>query len=151
MRTLHANFLTGLLALFLSSAIYAAPIYKWVDDNGTVHFGSEPPTNVEAKTVSTKIAKPQSQPAPESSAQENTKTESKAPSQAEIDKEVRKQVVREQEELKKQCTLLRTRLSQLKNNPRLLTEIDGETVRLSEEQRQERIKEAEEKIKEFCD
>lgn len=148
MRTLYANVFIGLLALFLSSAVNAAAIYKWVDSNGTVHFGSEPPANTAVEKISTKVAKPQ--PLPEASASQKINAKSEAPSQEEIDKQVRKQVALEQEELKKQCTLLRTRLSQLKNNPRLLTEIDGETVRLSEEQRQERITETEEKIKEFC-
>lgn len=148
MRTLYANFFIGLLALFLSSAINAAAIYKWVDSNGTVHFGSEPPANTAVEIISTKVAKPQ--PLPEASASQKSNAKSETPSQEEIDKQVRKQVAQEQEQLTKQCTEMRIRLSQLKNNPRLLTEIDGETIRLSEDQRQERIKETEQKIKEFC-
>lgn len=148
MRTLNARFLMGLLVLFFSSAISAAPIYKWVDSNGTVHFGSEPPTHIEVEKISIKVAKPQPllEPKPSQNSVEN-----KAPSQEEIDKQVRKQVAEEQATLNKQCTEMRTRLSQLKNNPRLLTEIDGTITRLTEEQRQERIQELEQKIKEFCD
>lgn len=148
MRTLNARFLMGLLVLFFSSAISAAPIYKWVDSNGTVHFGSEPPTHIEVEKISIKVAKPQPllEPKPSQNSVEN-----KAPSQEEIDKQVRKQVAEEQAALNKQCTEMRTRLSQLKNNPRLLTEIDGTITRLTEEQRQERIQELEQKIKEFCD
>ena len=148
MRTLNARFLMGLLVLFFSSAISAAPIYKWVDKNGTVHFGSEPPTHIEVEKISTKAAKPQPLPEPQPS---HNSVENKVPSQEEIDKQVRKQVAEEQAALNKQCTEMRTRLSQLKNNPRLLAEIDGTITRLTEEQRQERIQELEQKIKEFCD
>lgn len=149
MRRLQAHFIIGLLTLFLSSALSAAQVYKWVDDNGNVHFGSEPPINVEAEKFSTKTARPQPSLTPTQEAP--TAKAKQPPSQAEIDEKVRRQVAKEQAQLQQECTLLRENLAQLKNNPRLLAEIDGETVRLTEEQRQERIRETEEQIKEFCD
>ena len=63
---------------------------------------------------------------------------------------MKRQVAQEQAELETFCRDMRTRLAQLKNNPRLLAEVDGQMVRLSEEERQNRIRETEEKISEFC-
>ena len=33
------------------SSLAAAGVYRWVDDKGQVHFGEQPPTDVEAETV----------------------------------------------------------------------------------------------------
>ena len=39
--------------LFLSAALFAGPavaeVYKWVDDNGNIHFGDKPQDNAEAE------------------------------------------------------------------------------------------------------
>lgn len=148
MCNIHTKLLASLFACLLLPAVQAAPIYKWVDEQGTQHFSSEPPASMDAQKISVQTPRSPSQPV--SAPVPSAKTDD-APSQQDIDQQVRKQVAQENEELKQQCTRLRTNLSQLKNNPRLLAEIDGQTVRLSEEQRQERIRETEEQIRQFCE
>ena len=48
--------LVALLLFFtaLSSANTSAEIYKWVDENGKVHFGDAPPTSKKAQSVDLK-------------------------------------------------------------------------------------------------
>ncbi|KZZ45097.1 hypothetical protein A3759_10845 [Thalassolituus sp. HI0120] len=49
---------TLLLSFWLTAGVVEAQVYKWVDDNGKVHFGDQPPRNkpVAAEKVELKIA-----------------------------------------------------------------------------------------------
>ena len=52
---LKVNVITLLLSFsFLSSSATYAEIYKWVDENGKVHFGDAPPSSKEAQSVNLK-------------------------------------------------------------------------------------------------
>lgn len=39
----------------LAQASYAAKIYVWTDANGTTHYGEQPPKDVKAKLINTRI------------------------------------------------------------------------------------------------
>jgi hypothetical protein len=67
-----------------------------------------------------------------------------------IDKSVKKQVAEQQTELKTFCEQVRTNLAQLRNNPRLREEVEGELRRLDDTQRQERIGETQKQIADNC-
>jgi hypothetical protein len=140
---------TASLLLLFSSLALAAPIYKWVDAQGVTHFGSEPPSGQSVESVRTNSFQP---PLPEkSAAQLATEAEqASAKTQAQVDSDVRKQVAEETAALKKYCASVRHNLAQLENNPRVLAEIDGKPTRLSEEERQARIKEMQQAITERC-
>lgn len=144
MRLSSAILLAGLL-LGTTVTVSAATIYKWVDAQGQTHFSSQPPTGQESEQLTSRSwsapAVTDNQPAAEQSPDQQQKK---------IDADVKQQVRQEQARLKTYCQDMRTRLAQLNNNPRLMSEIDGKMVRLSEEQRQERIREANDKISEFC-
>lgn len=137
------------ISLLLSISAFAAPIYKWVDAQGVTHFASEPPPNQTAESISRSTFQPTAplnptlQPALDGTA-EDSKT------QADIVREVRQQVAEETAALKKYCAETRHNLAQLENNPRVLAEVDGKTIRLSEQERQARITELKETISERC-
>ena len=137
------------LLLVCSSSILAAPIYKWVDAQGTTHFGSEPPANQKVESINTKVFQP---PVPEKTAGQAAAEEARKSSntQADIDREVRKQIAEEEKALKKYCSEIRYNLAQLENNPRVLADIGGTPTRLSEEERQARIAEIKTAINERC-
>ncbi|AYC31694.1 DUF4124 domain-containing protein [Pseudomonas cavernae] len=137
--------LTGSLLLALSATAMASQVYKWVDDKGTTHFGSQPPQGQAATPVNT-VAPPPKPPVPASQPAQTSDAEQQA-----IDAKVKKEVATKEAERKQYCENMRTNLAQLQNNPRLrVTEADGEVRRLSEEERQTRISEAEKAIKENC-
>lgn len=146
MRTLVVTLFAGLLFSGIACA-QEATIYKWTDSQGQVHFASQPPVGYDSERITTRSANTRffSEPAKTQDTGQDV-----SESQKEIDARVKREVAREQAELQAFCTDMRTRLAQLKNNPRLLAEIDGEMVRLSEEERQRRIRETEDKISEFC-
>ena len=143
--------ITSSLLLAMSTSSMAGQIYKWVDAQGVTHFGSQPPHGQQATSVNT--ATPPPAPALSAPTSDATQAESAGatdPDQAAIDEKVRKEVAAEQAQRKQYCESIRTNLAQLQNNPRVRVEIDGEVRRLSEEERQQRIGEAQKSIAENC-
>jgi hypothetical protein len=141
--------ITTSLLLAMSTSTIAGQIYKWVDAQGMTHFGSQPPHGQQATSVNTATPPPSSDAKGSDTAQvDNAATAD--PDQAAIDEKVRKDVAKQQAEQKKYCETVRTNLAQLQNNPRLRVEVDGEVRRLSEEERQQRISEAQKSIAENC-
>lgn len=136
-----------LLALF-GDCCLAAGIYTWVDANGVRHFEATPPPGQSAQPVDQRVGlTPALQPAPTATpspaAPKNSEQEA-------IDRKVRQQVAEDRVKLQQLCTELRTRLSQLKNNPRIRVESEGQVRRISEEERQQHVGDTEKKIAEHC-
>jgi len=135
---------SGLL-LAMSGSVTAGQIYKWVDAQGVTHFGAQPPSGQAAETLSTATPPPKPASAPAAPEQ------AEAPEQEEIDRQVRQQVAEQEAKRREYCTSLRTNLAQLQNNPRVRVDEGGEVRRLNEEERQARIEEARQKLKENCE
>ncbi|WP_095055876.1 DUF4124 domain-containing protein [Pseudomonas sp. Irchel s3b2] len=139
MRTL---FFTAGLLIILSPLCTAGQIYKWVDAQGVTHFDAQPPPGREPTLVVTP-APPVGKP--------STPTHSNViGDQQAIDNKVKKQIAEQQAQLKTFCEQARTNLAQLQNNPRLREDVDGEMRRLTDQQRQERITEAQKQIAKNC-
>lgn len=134
-------FFTASLLIGLSPLCMAAQIYKWVDAQGVTHFDAQPPQGQEATTVTPSPPAGKPTAAPRSSA---------IGDQQAIDNKVKKQVAEQQDRLKAFCEQARTNLAQLQNNPRLREEVDGGMRRLTDEQRQDRITEAQKQIADNC-
>ncbi|WP_137820430.1 DUF4124 domain-containing protein [Pseudomonas sp. 2FG] len=139
--------LTGSLLLALSATAMASQVYKWVDAQGITHFGAQPPQDQDATSINT-VAAPPKPPAPPAPPKLDSQIE--ADKQKAIDDKVKKDVATQETERKKYCETVRTNLAQLQNNPRLRAEVNGETRRLTEEERQGRITESEKAIAENC-
>ncbi|WP_313027253.1 DUF4124 domain-containing protein [Pseudomonas lopnurensis] len=140
-------FLAGGLLLALSSNVMAAQVYKWVDAQGVTHFGAQPPQGQQVETVNTPSAPARPAAAPQTIPQGETGAEA---DQRSIDRQVKQQVTEQEAERKRYCETLRTNLAQLQNNPRVRVEDNGEVRRITEEERQARITETQEKITENC-
>jgi 3-oxoacyl-ACP reductase-like protein len=135
-------FFTASLLIGLSPLCMAGQIYKWVDVQGVTHFDAQPPQGQEATimvTPSPPAGKPTARP-----------RSSAIGDQQAIDNNVKKQVTEQQAQLKVFCEQARTNLAQLQNNPRLREDVDGEMRRLTDQQRQERITEAQKQIADNC-
>jgi hypothetical protein len=130
------------ISLLISPLCMAGQIYKWVDAQGVTHFDAQPPQGREATTVVTPSSPANNQsPPPPSGA---------IGDQQAIDKKVKKQVSEQQAQLKAFCEQARTNLAQLQNNPRIREDVEGEMRRLTDQQRQERISEAQKQIADNC-
>ncbi|WPP44065.1 DUF4124 domain-containing protein [Pseudomonas sp. AN-1] len=144
---MRRHLLLATLLLGCAGAASAGQIYKWVDAQGITHFTAQPPQGGDASLVPP--AKQPPHPAPVAASA--TASEDAPPTQAEIDERVRREVAQKEKERREYCTAQRTNLAQLRNSPRLLMKIDGETRRLTEEERQAKITEAEKAIGEHCE
>jgi hypothetical protein len=132
--------------LALSTGATAGQIYKWVDAQGNVHFGSQPPEGQEAASVNPNISQPKATPP---ASKPSTGDAGKAEQEA-IDEKVKQEVAREESNRKENCEKARYNLAQLKNNPRVRMEMNGEIRKLSEEERQAQIAESEKAVTENC-
>ena len=132
--------------LALSTGATAGQIYKWVDGQGNVHFGSQPPEGEDAAAVNPNI----SQPKVAVPAAPSLETEKKDEEQDKLDQQARTQAAEREEERKVYCERIRKDLAQMKANPRVRVEENGELRRMTEEERQERIAKSEASIKENC-
>ncbi|MFT0211736.1 DUF4124 domain-containing protein [Pseudomonas sp. F1_0610] len=136
----------GLCAALFAGVAQANAIYQWTDAQGSIHYGSKPPDGVNAKIIST------GQQRSFGSNTEPAKVDepNKPATQADIDKKVQEEAAERDKKLQEYCTNIRNNLAQLKYNSRVMSNENGVVVRLTEEERQARIVEAENGIKEYC-
>lgn len=139
--------LTSSLLLALSASAMASQVYKWVDEQGVTHFGSQPPQGQQATSVNTATAQPKPTTPPPPAPTFDSVAD---PKQAEYDEKVKKEVAHTEAELKKFCESIRSNLAQLTNNPRVEFEVNGEVRRMTEEERQKQISDAKKSISENC-
>ena len=141
------------LTLLFTSAAQAKNYYKWIDERGVTHYGSQPPTAYIDSAV--KINVSSSTPSGKAAAQtkidaRKQKLEEKPP----VDKSnsVEQQALKEQEETnKKNCEIYRKNITLIGKNHRIREKnADGVVVMLSEEEKQTRLKAANDFITEFC-
>ncbi|AGI26042.1 hypothetical protein H681_20875 [Pseudomonas sp. ATCC 13867] len=140
----------GSLLLALAPTVMAAQVYKWVDAQGVTHFGAQPPEGTSAATVNTNTTQPKSNfppPPPPKPAPPASGTDDK---QKALDDKVRQEVANQDAAQAQRCSQARENLAQLKNNPRVRVQENGEYRRITEEERQQRISDSEKAIRESC-
>lgn len=126
--------------LLMALPVSANEIYRWIDDNGVVHYTDRPREGAERLTIRT--ASPTT-PAPSSSpAPRGEQGELMAEPDAEKTEEVRSA----------NCTSSRERLARLQRAPRLYREgEDGERLYLDDDERTLVLAEAQELVESWCD
>ena len=145
---------TTLLALGLTLAASAAQaaMYKWTDANGNVQYGQFPPPGAQAERISssgtTHKVEPQDSLSPQQRLQEledQKKQQSEQATEAQAEQQ-------RAEARRKNCDIARKNLAVLQEGGhRRLRLPDGTVTYLSEEQKQERIAQANQQIKDNCD
>lgn len=137
------------LAFLCVLPVQAADLYKWVDENGTVHFGENPPPGVKAVPVSVDLEPaPAKDPYPDASSDgEPSAAEQQRQARAE-----RRQAQREEaERIAAQCAQQQQVLDQLEPRPNVLVQNeDGTTTRMNDDERLRRIEEARSFIRNNC-
>ncbi|MEW8506008.1 MAG: DUF4124 domain-containing protein [Candidatus Thiodiazotropha sp.] len=127
-----------------------AETYRWVNEDGVVTYSQTPPPDAKAETVKIKSA-----PAGSSgdSKQRLKELRQKLADSAE-DRALKKAQKQESEEIAKEnkhnCNVARKNLEQLTALGNRLYKVGDNYVRLTEEDRQRRMQEAREQIKEYC-
>ncbi len=142
--------------LWSVSTVVCAGVYKWVDENGRVHYGERPPTT--ATQTKPMNLKPSYISPAESRGQDSAKT-SEQEQKKENDKQQQALHEAEQATAKKNkeirehnCKVARTSLNVLTTGGRVFrTDDNGNRVYVSDEQRGGEIQDAREQVDEWCD
>jgi len=137
--------------ILITTTLTAGKMYRWVDENGVTQYTQSPPPSGEASEV-----KPPPPPAvsPEE-AQRKLNAQRQQLEDLREDRSLAKQKTEESKEEQafntKNCQAARNNLKRLQENPRgRWMQKDGTQARYSEEERQKKINEAQDQIKEFC-
>lgn len=143
-----------LLVLGISSNMVLAKedIYRWVDKDGVVHFGTRADAAADAELV--KILKPPQHSTPEAEQPSDPAGASPSYAQQLRDErtEKRKETAERRAELDKECAWHRQVLADLEPRPRVIVEQeDGSVVRMDDNERLERIKNSKDFIAKNCD
>lgn len=145
--------LAGGLAAACTTAMAAAPLYRWTDENGVTVYSQQPPPGTEATRLS---------PAPGPSAEESARAEERIRSLVEQDFDKREEAKRQEQESAQQtdlqarrranCEAARHNLANLEN-PQIgrMRAAEGEIQVLTEEVRARYLAEARKVIQENCD
>ena len=153
-QTMHnKRLVTGIFlasfCLFIQSPLYAE-VYKWVDENGQVHYGEQPGnTGAEKITIrQNETTKPRPINKAEEDAAESDKKNTDQQTEAFGEWE---EVPPSKKEKHKLCNEAKSDLAAINSRGRM-REINkkGEYVYLTEQQRQQRISAAQKKQREFC-
>jgi len=141
------------LTLLFTSAVQAKAYYKWIDERGVTHYGSQPPAAY--MDSATKINISSSTPSGKTTAQTKIDARKKKLSEkptVDNTNTMEQQAQKEQEEANmRNCEVYRKNLILIGQNHRIREKnADGVVVMLSEEEKQTRIKTAKDFITEFC-
>jgi cytoskeletal protein RodZ len=142
------------VALVLAPAVFAGKVYKWVDQNGNVHYGADRPSN-SAQELNIKV-KPSSRPSPAKSAQSEDGQQSEREQAEETvkvnnEKELAEVEKKNAEIRKKNCSVAKKRLGAIKAGGRLYeVNEQGERSYWDDSTRQAKMAEAQAQVSEWC-
>ena len=144
-------------AILATDAIAEDEIYRWVDENGVVHFGDRPPANAEADQVSIQTSKiSNTAPASDAAAGGPYAASASEPSVAQQLRDARAEKRAEAAEKEKivaeACAQRRTIVSQLEPSTRVIVQLeDGTVTRMDDDVRLETLNEAKAYISANCE
>ncbi len=145
--------LTAVLVVLtsVSSAAGKHGIYKWVDDSGAVHYTQTPPPNRETQELKPAPGPADDPDAISSQLKEQTDAMEKRQTEKRQGAADAQQWAEIQKIRRENCATAKANLAKLQQGGnRAYRTPDGEVVRLTEEDRQQRIDEANRQIKENC-
>ena len=134
--------------LTCAAGLAFAQAYKWVDENGVVHFSDKKPPEVQAEQEALPTMKASSGPNPYADAVPvSSQAEQTRQDIAQKNSEARAR----QQAVSTQCSAWRTELSRIEPNRRVFyTNEAGETVRMDDVERVNRVAELKQQIEQNC-
>lgn len=137
---MHKQVIRNLALIILlgaCSAIQAATMYKWVDEEGNVHYDQSPPTDRESEKLESDTGA-KTPNAPDAS----EKTADQPPPAPTEDENTR---------IKKQNCEAARRNRDIYKRSEKIRQPDGTELTLSDEMRAEKLRQVEEDIKKYCE
>lgn len=148
--------LSATLALALSLTLTVAPtlaqdgMYRWVDEQGRVHYGQVPPSGVQAERM--RRAAPPADQAAQERLERELEARAEREQQSRTEEETRAQQEADRRMRQENCERARSNLETLTSRGSRVTLREGDQYRmLDEEERQSMIERTRNQIREFCD
>lgn len=133
-----------LISLSIVSTAWARGAYKWIDDNGVVHY-SDRMRGDPASIINIPVREPKSSPSPdESQLAENTKTDNVPTTDARAS-------AGDNKNRQENCVKARNQLETNQRMTRMYRIVEGERQYLSEKERENVIKRSREAVSYWCD
>ena len=127
-----------------------AKLYKWVDENGNVTYSQQKPPDAKAQTIDVRGYESPA-PAPDSTVDELKDREQTQRKDREFAESENAAQQDRAERMKKNCEIARQNVRILKNASRIKdTNESGEVYYLDDQQKQSRLQEAEQHVKDYC-
>lgn len=127
---------TLILMLIMSPSAMGAGIYKWVDENGKIHYGSQRPEDAKAKKMKLHVPEPAAKPEP-------TEDDEKKVDLSDEDKA--------SQERKAYCETERKRLKTVAKNKQIhKKDANGKVIKMSSNEREERLNKIKANISKYC-
>lgn len=134
-----------LLNLLLVASVSAhAEVYRWTDANGKVHFGDKK-AGASAENITEKVSKTNV----DTSTAEHQKLESVFRKENDADREYKQQQAQPDTELLRKCAEAREYLHTINGRVYFLDK-DGKEVKVTEEERKQKVKDMQQQINEHC-
>ncbi|WP_127474729.1 DUF4124 domain-containing protein [Sulfurivermis fontis] len=150
---MHLRLTLLLMSVCLAPA-FAAGVYKWVDEQGQVHFGERPPARAQAQELQLKVlpAAPAATPT-EAERRDNEQRLLRAfEEERELKKAQEEQSRKEQAQRERNCILARDRLRRYRSAGSLYNlDQQGNRVTLGENERAAAEQRAEQDVARWCD
>ncbi len=139
------------LALTLAAASAHAAMYKWTDQNGTVQYGQFPPTGVQAERISASGTTHKVE-APDGKSPQQRLQELEQQQKQKDEEEAESRVAQQRNDLRQQnCKIAQKNLAVLKEDGHRRVRLpDGTVTYLTDEQKQQRIDQANQQVKDNC-
>ena len=151
---------TILMAIFISILVLSATdaiakdeIYRWVDENGVVHFGDRPGGQAGVEKIDIPESQINStQPTSAAAATDTSQPPSRAQQQRDERAEKRKEAAEKKQAIAAGCEQRRQLVAQLEPSTRVMARLeDGTVTRMDDNKRLETLGEAKAYIAKNCD
>lgn len=149
-------FITMLLVMLVGQSM-ATKVYKWVDENGQIHYSSQKPVDQEVETVklrkAPKVAATSEPADAETAADEATSGEAAEDATATAAEAAAREQLAAADRVnrQKQCELARKNYAALNRTIRVVrTNENGETVRMTDDERVKALATAQRGIDQYC-
>lgn len=138
----------GLLAGVLFSAAASAEVYRWVDAQGQLHYGDQPPADVPFETIPAPL--PPVGDGAQQALRDYVRTLEVQDAERATQAELKRREGERETDRRADCESSRQRRARLENPRQLEYQANGTARRLTEEERQARILEMEKRLADAC-
>ncbi len=130
----------------MASSAHAGKVYKWTDENGTIHYGDKRPEGTKTETL--KVESNSSAPRPSLEEQLNNLEEKEE--KENLVKQEQEQAKEAQEQNKLRCNQAKNNLQTIENNARIRIEENGELRYMTPEEIAKKKEDMNKVIEEAC-